>query len=368
MISKTCPFALLLAALTGVGCGSASDVSSGQGAGISGEAGWAGAAGQDDETNQGGDEQSGGGGGQSGDTAGEAGTSGIGEGGSAAIAGDSGAAGESEPAAGGTSRGGNSGRGGNGWGGRSSGGTAGESASGSPGQGGANEDAGGSAGEGPGGSQPGGSDAGGAAGETEAGGSESDGGTAERGGAASGGETPQAGSAGSLSGAAGTSAGGTEAVGGESVVAGAGSGGECATPYYRDQDGDGWGEEPASCEPAEGWVALGGDCHDDNPDVNPGQTASFEEAYLTPSELYSFDYDCDGEEVAAGSTHLSEDGLCTEPSGGGSCEGDGYLPVQEPRQGEQVNPYCGSTIYLMCSRVGGECSGIEDTRNAVRCR
>jgi hypothetical protein len=45
------------------------------------------------------------------------------------------------------------------------------------------------------------------------------------------------------------------------------------TTYYRDSDGDGWGDNSAtiqSCSPRNGYVAKGGDCNDRNAKVNPG--------------------------------------------------------------------------------------------------
>lgn len=42
--------------------------------------------------------------------------------------------------------------------------------------------------------------------------------------------------------------------------------------FHRDRDGDGWGTDTSvqACEPDPGFVALGGDCDDDDPVVHPG--------------------------------------------------------------------------------------------------
>jgi hypothetical protein len=62
-----------------------------------------------------------------------------------------------------------------------------------------------------------------------------------------------------------------------------------ATTWYADDDLDGWGDDlhtwPA-CEQPDGWVAVGGDCDDGEPDVNPGAV----EVCWTEG-----DDDCDGE-------------------------------------------------------------------------
>jgi hypothetical protein len=58
--------------------------------------------------------------------------------------------------------------------------------------------------------------------------------------------------------------------------------------WYKDADGDGWGETTsavAACDPGEGWVRAPGDCDDGDPGVHPGaQDPPFD----------GVDQDCDG--------------------------------------------------------------------------
>jgi len=58
--------------------------------------------------------------------------------------------------------------------------------------------------------------------------------------------------------------------------------------YYPDADGDGFGREASGaerCEPVPGWIQVGGDCDDTNPEVNPN-------AVEDPDD--GIDNDCDG--------------------------------------------------------------------------
>lgn len=73
----------------------------------------------------------------------------------------------------------------------------------------------------------------------------------------------------------------------------------CLETYYRDRDGDGYGDPATattSCQPPPGHVALGGDCLDANPNVHPNQISFFSVSYALPSGGESFDYDCSGNE------------------------------------------------------------------------
>jgi hypothetical protein len=127
------------------------------------------------------------------------------------------------------------------------------------------------------------------------------------------------------------------------------------TLLHRDDDGDGYGGSITStgCTPDSGhWVTVGGDCDDDNPQVNPGQTAYFSTGYVPPGQTaVSFDYDCDGQETELGSAPK----LDCQPSAL-ACTGDGYIPASPARSGTGVDPYCGSDQDETCSLLGLSCT------------
>ncbi|HEX5661671.1 MAG TPA: hypothetical protein VFX59_30985 [Polyangiales bacterium] len=75
----------------------------------------------------------------------------------------------------------------------------------------------------------------------------------------------------------------------------------CRTLFYRDLDGDGFGDPKASvisCTRPPGYVLAAGDCYDANDRARPGATGQF----LTQRGDGSFDYDCDGLETRARTT------------------------------------------------------------------
>ncbi|HEX5657539.1 MAG TPA: hypothetical protein VFX59_10110 [Polyangiales bacterium] len=68
---------------------------------------------------------------------------------------------------------------------------------------------------------------------------------------------------------------------------------DCAAVYFRDLDGDGYGDPEAkvtSCTQPAGYVLNGDDCYDDNERAHPAATGQF----LQDRGDGSFDYDCDG--------------------------------------------------------------------------
>lgn len=72
----------------------------------------------------------------------------------------------------------------------------------------------------------------------------------------------------------------------------------CKTRFYRDLDGDGFGDATASvvsCTRPLGYVLIAGDCYDNNDRAHPGATGQF----LANRGDGSFDYDCDGAETLA---------------------------------------------------------------------
>lgn len=134
----------------------------------------------------------------------------------------------------------------------------------------------------------------------------------------------------------------------------------CATTtYYRDRDGDGFGgtETKVACSsPGKEYVTKGGDCDDDNPDVFPGQTEYFTEAY-TPKSGGSgptFDYDCSKKEEQPPPAKTKAS-ACTLV--GNACTGSGYVAPgrSTPGGGITGDPLCGATKYQVCelSVTGG---------------
>lgn len=150
------------------------------------------------------------------------------------------------------------------------------------------------------------------------------------------------------------------------------SDGDACSPstWYRDDDGDGWGGEDSveGCAPPPTgtWVKKGGDCHDGDKNVHPGQTSYFATAYTKPgiNPVESFDYDCNGSEKVEG-TPAKSDGTCSLLSG--LCSGSGYLAPSPKRTGAGVDPYCGSTVYFTCS-LGVGCTSSTTTKPPIRCR
>lgn len=128
-----------------------------------------------------------------------------------------------------------------------------------------------------------------------------------------------------------------------------------ATTWYRDKDGDTFGDSSdhvdACTEPA-GYVATPGDCKDDNVDVHPGQTSFFGAGYPDPNKPggISFDYDCNGAEE-------SESGAKKAPACAGLlvCQGDGFEPYAPARSGPGIDSYCGSNQLTTCTLQGIAC-------------
>ena len=144
--------------------------------------------------------------------------------------------------------------------------------------------------------------------------------------------------------------------------------------WYKDEDGDGWGNEAVTLEACErpglDWVAQKGDCHDGNADVNPDQTQYFGIPYTPPKgSVPSFDYNCDGIEEgdpAKVTTNTTE--KCT--INGTRCEGAGY--VAGKLRGEGFNDFCGSVKFHNCNMVqlGVRCEseGVLEVEKPYACR
>jgi Putative metal-binding motif/FlgD Ig-like domain len=108
--------------------------------------------------------------------------------------------------------------------------------------------------------------------------------------------------------------------------------------WYRDQDGDGWGDDgdfiDSPTQPA-GYVPTPGDCHDQNNQINPGATEY-------PGD--GLDSDCDGMELCyADSDYDGWSINTTVLSGGLNCDGPGeHAWLTNPQDcndaDDQINP------------------------------
>ena len=100
--------------------------------------------------------------------------------------------------------------------------------------------------------------------------------------------------------------------------------------FYRDKDGDGFGDQKHSvqaCRAPAGYVDNAKDCYDDNAQVHPGQTGFF---YKDRGDG-SFDYDCDGQ----AKRRIVDRAFCREKEDGASCSyASGWLQHKIPRCGE----------------------------------
>jgi hypothetical protein len=124
---------------------------------------------------------------------------------------------------------------------------------------------------------------------------------------------------------------------------------DAGTPYYADDDGDGFGRDATrvvACAPPSGaWSAVAGDCADDNPLVFPMQPKTFEEPYRVDG-VTSYDYDCSGfEEGTDKQQAFLGCGLLSLLL----CTGEGYAATM--RTGLLINERCGSRVYTICGSV-----------------
>jgi hypothetical protein len=92
--------------------------------------------------------------------------------------------------------------------------------------------------------------------------------------------------------------------------------GDTAHTYFRDYDGDGFGnpsETMQACSPSapSGYAANDSDCFDRNPEAHPGQSAFFDGHRGDGS----FDYDCDGQETLEWDSFGACDIICDVTEG-----------------------------------------------------
>lgn len=138
------------------------------------------------------------------------------------------------------------------------------------------------------------------------------------------------------------------------------------TTWYPDADEDGFGRSSGalvSCDlPGKQWATEGGDCNDDDPLVNPGQTNFFDVPYESSGGQKSFDYDCSGSELGDPSQFgaAANCGLFAI----GNCNQQGFLPANIG-----TNPICGSKTIRKCVPELGFCKAEETTvATGKRCR
>jgi hypothetical protein len=125
--------------------------------------------------------------------------------------------------------------------------------------------------------------------------------------------------------------------------------------FYRDGDGDGYGDHTAmkaACIAPDGWVVDHKDCDDDQADVHPGQTEYFTTGYRPSAEAggTSFDYDCDGSETGAPGQAIGPTS-CTGVAGLLLCQGQGFAPNPSRTAAPGVNVHCGSNVISSCDYV-----------------
>jgi hypothetical protein len=119
-----------------------------------------------------------------------------------------------------------------------------------------------------------------------------------------------------------------------------------------------------SCAPpAEtGWATKAGDCDDDNVAVFPKEPDFEASGYTATSNGVSFDYDCSHQEESDPS-QLGAAPACNNIL---SCTGSGF--ANTARTGPGINPLCGSTSRVTCTKMGLNCVAVTTVvSDGVRC-
>lgn len=125
-------------------------------------------------------------------------------------------------------------------------------------------------------------------------------------------------------------------------------------PLFPDLDGDGVGSVASGaviqdCPPVGGFATEGDDCNDAEPDVFPGQIEFFVAGYEAAPGIISFDYDCSGSEEPGPDVRFVA-ALTDCPQRMPLCGADiGYRVPANPREGDGVNPLCGTNDRVRCS-------------------
>ncbi|MGM0578542.1 MAG: putative metal-binding motif-containing protein [Myxococcota bacterium] len=138
------------------------------------------------------------------------------------------------------------------------------------------------------------------------------------------------------------------------------------TNYYKDSDGDGYGQGSGECfcdDPGEGWILDGGDCNELVTAINPG----------APEVCNGLDDNCDGvtdEQDAQGcETHYLDqdgDGYGQDEVTACLCDGEeGWAP--EPGDCNDLNPAANPEAEEICDGIDNNCDGRIDEEGALDC-
>jgi len=128
----------------------------------------------------------------------------------------------------------------------------------------------------------------------------------------------------------------------------------CTTIFYRDVDGDTFGDstaQKAACARPAGYAERGGDCDDGDPAAYPGQPAFFVQPSKTKK---TYDYNCDQvDEMEYSKTYNCR-------MEGGACVGSGWLVLV---------PGCGQIMaFVACTDQGGVCAANVPLPGSQPCR
>lgn len=140
------------------------------------------------------------------------------------------------------------------------------------------------------------------------------------------------------------------------------------TTYYRDSDADTWGatsDMRCLCTPAAPYTATrGGDCNDNNRDVNPGAT----------ERCNGIDDNCDGQIDPPGTTgcttyYRDSDGDTWGVTGDSRCLCAPAAPYSATRSGDCVdsNPQINPGAQERCNGVDDDCDGVTDPPGSAGC-
>lgn len=124
------------------------------------------------------------------------------------------------------------------------------------------------------------------------------------------------------------------------------------TTWYRDSDGDGYGnpnDSTSNCSQPSGYVANSTDCYDSNSNVRPGQTQYF----TSHRGDFSFDYDCSGQDNKEPAYNCGNSNL-----GIGCSIGSSFGTTARYRTS---TPECGQSgqWYTLSTHRGSRCTSVD---------